>query len=137
MNSWSQQMSFQCITRNRFSQGNIIYFLVHIYLMIMLFVSIVTRYTICLHNWHCHAVLLLTAPWHDSPTQGEIISWGWPTSISIWVSSRREVSMLITKDKVSSTMKIALDSLDTLPISKSSITLIMTYETNRKANVRP
>jgi len=79
------------------------------------------------------------APWHGFPTRVEGMSWDWVrliqviTPINIWVSSQLEASSLIAKDWVIITMKVAIDSLDDLPISKSWVISISTYQTNRKA----
>jgi len=77
-------------------------------------------------------------PWHGFPTQIEGMSWGWLrliqviTPINIWVSSQLEASSLIAKDWVNITTKVAIDSLHNLPISKSWVISIVTYQTNRK-----
>jgi len=69
-------MSFEHVTRKRFSQGNIITLLVYIYLMAMIFVPMVIRHTICLHSWHYCTVLFLATLWHSSSTKSEGVSWG-------------------------------------------------------------
>jgi len=49
----------------------------------------------------------------------------------------KKSAIMVAKDKIIRTTQVTKDSLDGLPISKPWITLVMTYQTNLKANVLP
>jgi len=96
---------------------------------------------LCPHSWQSNVVLLLTILRYGSSTKGEDVyevdldlfgSLLQPTSVSFQL----KVPTLIAKNQVSSTIKVTYNSLDSMSLNRSWLTLVKTYQTNRKADVR-